>query len=131
MAKRANASTNDTAYLVGQHASCESDTAADTCCSGTNHQLIDPTGKVCNVHGFKDDMTAQDVPVGMTATAYTVPGTSDTHILLFHQSLSFGNHMDHSLINPNLIRSNDIPVSDEPFDSTREFGQPRRFIYTV
>lgn len=78
--------------------------------------MIELTGEVCNVNGFKDEMTVQDVPVATTATAYTVPGTSDTYILIFNESLFFGGGMDHSLMNPNQIRASGIPVSDNPFE---------------
>ena len=120
--KKANTSGSVPKHSPGQTASCESDSAADTCCSGANHRMIELTGEVCNVNGFKDEMTVRDVPVATTATAYTVPGTSDTYILIFNESLYFGEDMDHSLMNPNQIRASGIPVSDNPFDEDRDFG---------
>ena len=43
-------------------------------------------------------------------------------ILIINEGLYFGQGLEHSLINPNQIRHYGIPVSDDPFDSSREFG---------
>ena len=61
------------------------------------------------------------VPVGRGATA-VVCDDGTVYIIILNKSLFFVNLMDHSHINPNQIRSFGIPVSNEPFDSTQEFG---------
>ena len=42
-----------------------------------------------------------DVPIVTSATAYDDPISKKMFILLFNESLYYGNHMDHSLFNPN------------------------------
>ena len=42
--------------------------------------------------------------------------SGDTFILVFNESLYYGERFDHSLINPNQLRSYGIPFWDNPFD---------------
>lgn len=99
-------SQNKLDHVVGSTGTCEVDTAADTCCAGKNHRVLEWTGQTCSVSGFHDDYEAlENVPVAQTATAYVDPDTGVTTILIFNETLYFGNAMDHSLINPNQIRS--------------------------
>ena len=42
-------------------------------------------------------------------------------MLIVYQALYFGESLDHSLINPNQIRHFVIPVSDNQYDSGRDF----------
>ena len=43
-------------------------------------------------------------------------------ILIVNQELYYGASLDHSVINPNQTRHFGIPVSDNPYDSERDFG---------
>ena len=56
------------------------------------------------------------------ATAYDDPVTGVTYILLFHESLYYGTKLDHSLINPNQVRANEIPFWDNPYDRDHPLG---------
>jgi len=88
----------------GQEARCELDTQADTCCAGINCRPIFSTGQQCEVHGFHDDFTPlNDVPIATVATAWSDPLTGRGYILIFHETLYFGDKMNHSLINPNQL----------------------------
>ena len=44
------------------------------------------------------------------------------YIPILNEAIFFGKLMEHSLINPNQIRSFGITVFNYPFDRTREFG---------
>ena len=71
---------------------------------------------------FYDDFESiKDVPIGTVATVFCDEHGA-RHALIIHEALYFGNGMDHSLINPNQIRHFGIPVSDDSYDSTRDFG---------
>eukprot|EP00804_Cyclotella_cryptica_P025211 CCRYP_010328-RA/>CCRYP_010328-RA protein AED:0.46 eAED:0.46 QI:0/-1/0/1/-1/1/1/0/110 len=69
------------------------------------------------------------ISVARCATAYTHPVTGTTYILVSNEALYFGKSMDHSLVNPNHVRSFGIPVSDNPFDTGRPFGIDREDLY--
>ena len=104
-------------------AKCEIDTRADTCCCGVNCRPIAYTGQVCEVSGFHQQFESiSSVPVGTFATAHTDQDTGETVILILHEALGFGDSLDHTLINPNQIRSNGIPVWDNPFDPQHNLG---------
>lgn len=87
-----------------------------------NWRLLSTTGQCCNVHGFHNDFDAiEGIPVARAATAIR-DDTGATYILIVNEALYFGPSLDHSLINPNQIRHFGIPVSDDPFDRSRQFG---------
>ena len=71
----------------------------------------------------------KDIQIETCLTAYT-DGSGRTWILIFHDVLWFGLIMDHSLINPNQIRTTGVPVLDDPFDTSPEFGMqnPKTFL---
>lgn len=75
------------------------------------------TGQQCDVQGFHDDFTpVQDVPIATVATAWSDPFTGQGYILILHETLYFGNNMNHSLINPNQLRHFGVEVFDNPYD---------------
>ena len=51
--------------------------------------------------------------------AWTDPQAGDTYILIYNESLTFVNDMDHLLINPNKSISFGISVWDNPCDDKR------------
>lgn len=109
-------------HIDHHRANNEIDTRADTCCLGKNWRQLSTTGQFCSVQGFHKDLQAIDnVPVSRCATAIHAP-SGELVILIINEGLYFGPGLDHSLINPNQIRHFGIPVSDDPFDATREFG---------
>ena len=80
----------------------------------------------------------ENVPIVSGATAYDDPITGITYILVFHESLYYGDKLDHTLINPNQVRSYGIPFWDNPYNTTRalsidvneDFNIPLRTIGT-
>ena len=107
---------------IGPSARNELDTRADTICCGKNFRTLVLTGQTCEVKGFHDSLASiSDVPIASNATAWTSEA-GETYILIFHESLTFGHEMDHSLINPNQVRSYGIPVWDNPYDPDKRMG---------
>ena len=98
----------------------ECDTNADTCCLGSNFALLQSTSRTADVYGYsKDIKPIQNVPIVTGVTAYDCPDTNVTHLLIFNEALYYGSALDHSLINPNQVRSYGIPFWDNPFDHDR------------
>ena len=96
----------------------ECDSNADTCVLGKNFKLIKLTGRVADAYGYKgDDFDAIHIVSGITAYDHPQHGTI---LLTINQALWYGIKMDHSLINPNQLRSYGVPVWDNPFDPTRD-----------
>ena len=83
----------------------ECDTEADTCCLGENFIVYKYTRRTANVYAFdKSYAPTTDVPIVTGATAYDDSISKKTFILLFNESLYYGNYMDHSLFNTNQLR---------------------------
>ena len=61
-----------------------------------------------------------NVPIVSGATAWNDPVDHTTYILVFHESLYYGEKMDHSLMNPNQIRHSGLHFWDNPFDPLRD-----------
>ena len=120
VAKRAKTSADyDRTTVTARN---ELDTRADTIVAGINFRLVEDTGTTCSVSGFYEEFqTLKGIPVATVATAWT-DERGLVHILIIHEALYFGEKLDHSLINPNQIRMNGIPVCDDPFDPSRTLG---------
>ena len=106
----------------GFDAKNELDNRADTICADANWILLSASGQCCDVYGFHENFKGiKDVPIARVAT-----GIHNEHVhvqnLIGNQSLYFGASLDHSLINTNQIRHFGILVSDNPYDSGRDFG---------
>ena len=98
----------------------ECDTNADTCCLGRNFVVLNPTFRTADVYAYDTSIKPiENVPIVSGATAYDDPVTGITYILVFHESLYYGDKLDHTLINPNQVRSYGIPFWDNPYDTTR------------
>jgi hypothetical protein len=101
----------------------ECDTNADTCCLGKNFIVLTPTFRTADVYAYDASIKPiENVPIVTGATAYDDPVTGHTYILVFHESLYYGDKLDHTLINPNQVRSYGIPFWDNPFDSARSLS---------
>ena len=61
-----------------------------------------------------------NVPIVTGATAWDDVVSGHTYILVFHESLFYGNKLDHSLINPNQLRLNGVDLWDNPFDPSHQ-----------
>ena len=81
---------------------------------------------------FHDFGTIKDIPVGTCATAYNDPEFGKTYILLFGESLYFGDRLTHSLLCPNQIQANGNVVEDTPrqFDEKSRHGMVLQIINT-
>jgi hypothetical protein len=101
----------------------ECDTNADTCCLGKNFVVLAPTYRTADVYAYDTSIQPiENVPIVSGATAYDDPITGNTYILVFHEALYYGDKLDHTLINPNQVRSFGIPFWDNPFDPTRSLS---------
>ena len=123
--KRVKVDDAPTTYQTYDNVRSELDSRADTICAGINCRLIHYTGQECTVNGFHSQLgTINKVPIGTVATAHTDEHTGNGIILIMHETLYFGNDLDHTLINPNQIRHNGFDVYDNPYDTdpSRQMG---------
>jgi hypothetical protein len=94
----------------------ECDTNADTCCLGKNFIVLTATFRTADVYAYDTSIQPMgNVTIVSAATAYDDPVSGDTFILVFNESLYSRKQLDHSLINPNQLRSYGI-FWDNPFD---------------
>ena len=101
----------------------ELDTHADTCCAGANWALLELTGDICEVTPFLDSYEPiNEIPLAHCGMVWTDPMTTQDYLLVGDQMLWFGDSLQNSLINPNQICANGIPVYDDPFDHLNAFG---------
>jgi hypothetical protein len=101
----------------------ECDTNADTCCLGRNFVVLHSTFRTADVYAYDTSIKPiENVPIVSGATAYDDATTGTTFILVFHEALYYGTKLDHTLINPNQVRSYGIPFWDNPFDTTRSLS---------
>ena len=108
---------------VGTIAYNEMDTNADTCCLGKNFIPIGYTYRTADVYPYDTSIApVTNVPIVSGATAWKDPYSLDTYILIFHESLYYGNKLDHSLINPNQVRHAGVPLWDNPYDSHHDLS---------
>ena len=72
--------------------------------------MLDAKDKVleyAEVSPFSDEyQLIKGIPITSCATAWQSCENSEVHILVFHQSLYFGEKLNHSLLCPNQIRDN-------------------------
>ena len=123
---------------AGQVSTNEADSNADTCCLGNNFVILSYTNKTADVYPYDDLYTPlKNVPIVLGATAYDDPISGNTFILVFNESLYYGEKLKHSLINPNQVRHNLVGFWDNPYDEnhnlcieTKELDIPLRFIGT-
>lgn len=93
---------------------CELDSHADTSVAGANFVILSESGEYATVHSFSEETKPiKRIPIGSAATAF-VDSLGETHILILHQCLLFGNRLDHSLLCPNQMRSFNRIVHDCP-----------------
>jgi hypothetical protein len=96
----------------------EMDSHADTIVCGANCAILHYTGRECDVSPYTDAYEAiKSVPIVQAGTAYDNPETGETFILVFNEAIWMGDKMDHTLVNPNQLRSYGITVQDNPFSA--------------
>ena len=104
----------------GEIARNECNTNADTCCLGKNFIILEYTRRFADVYAYdKSIKPIEGVPIVNGATAWDDPITGQTLILIVNEGLYYGTKLDHSLINPNQVRSYGIDFWDNPFDRER------------
>jgi hypothetical protein len=97
----------------------ELDSHADTIVLGSNAIVLQYTSRECDVSPYSDSYEPiRNVPIVKGATAITSNTTGETLILVFNEAIWMGDHLDHSLLNPNQLRHYGIVVQDNPFDKT-------------
>ena len=98
----------------------ELDSHADTIVLGSNAIIMHHTNRECDVSPYADSYEPiRNVPIVTGATAVTSSSTGMTYILVFNEAIWMGDLLDHSLINPNQLRSYGIEVQDNPFGDVR------------
>ena len=93
----------------------ELDSHADTILFGKNCVVLNFTGRECDVLPYTDTYESiNSVPIAKAGTAWTLPETEATYILLFNEGLWMGDNIYHSLIKPNQLRLYVVTVQDNP-----------------
>ena len=94
----------------------ELDSHADTIELGSNAIIMHYTSRECDVSPYADTYEPiRNVPIVIGATAVTSLTTGMTYILIFNEAIWMGDLLDHSLLNPNQLRSHGIDVHYNPF----------------
>ena len=97
------------------HSTVELDSHADTIVCGRNCIVLHGTGRECDVLPYSDTYESiKAVPIVSAATAWTSESTGETFILVFNEALWMGDHLDHTLVNPNQLRHFGVHVQDNP-----------------
>ena len=97
----------------------ELDSHADTIVLGRNAIVMHYTNRECDVAPYSDSFEPiRNVPIVTGATAVTSTTTGETLILIFNEAIWMGQHLDHSLINPNQLRHHGVTVQDNPYSGT-------------
>ena len=115
-ARRCSTSSKTTDTITHSHEGrCELDTHADTIVAGKNCVVLHYTGKVCDVEPYHDDYDSmKNIAIATGATAWQSPESGQCYILVFNEALWMGNHLTHTLINPNQLRHFGVHVQDNP-----------------
>ena len=97
----------------------EFDSHADTIVLGNNAIILQYTSRECDVSPYSDSYEPiRNVPIVQGPTSITSATTGETLILVFNGAIWMGDHLDHSLLNPNQLRHYGIVVQDNPYDNT-------------
>ena len=85
---------------------------------GSNCVVLSYTGKECEVSPYSSEYEAvPNVPVVTGATVWTNNTDGMAYLLIFHESLWMGDKLDHTLVNPNQLRTYGVSIQDNPFDT--------------
>ena len=100
------------------HGCIELDTHADMTVLGSNCVVLSYTGKECEVSPYSSEYEAvQNVPIVTRATVWTNATDGTAYLLIFHESLSMGDKLDHTLVNPNQLWAYSVSIQDNPFNA--------------
>ena len=99
------------------HGRIELDTLANTTVLGLNCAVLSYMGKECEVSPYSSQYEAvQNVPVVTGVSVWTNAADGTAYLLIFHESLSMGDKLDHTLVNPNQLWAYGVSVQDSSFD---------------
>ena len=91
------------------------DSHTDTVVCGSNCIVINFMGKECDVAPHTEAYeTIEAVPIVQAATPNDNPETGESTILILNEAIWMGETTDHTLVNPNQLRSYGITVQDNP-----------------
>ena len=94
----------------------DEDSHADMHCTGSNFTLLKYLGYKCDVDPFLDSYTmATGVPIVTAATAVQLTA-GDMIYLILSAALWFGDQMETSLFNGNIVWDASIQLSTNPYD---------------
>ena len=100
---------------TSEESSCELDSHADTCVAGSNCVMLGEPSRTVTVHPYSDEYKPmQNIPIGTAATVWVDPSNGTNYLLLFHESIYFGDRLGHTLLCPNQMRDNGLTVHDVP-----------------
>ena len=117
------------ATVPGTQARTEIYTRADTAYSGIKFWLHELTCQTLIVAPFSTSYEPMsDIQITACLTEFAGEDCT-TWMLVSNEVLWFGSDMDHSLVNPNQIHITGTPVSDNPFDTTRQLGIPHEYAF--
>ena len=97
------------------------DSHADTCCAGSNMEVLELTGEKVTVTPYSDQYAAvTDIPIATVVTVWENPTNGEAWMLVIHEALYFGPKLKESLLCPNQLRAAGIIVEDAPkqFDAS-------------
>ena len=97
------------------------DSHADTCCAGSNMQVLELSGEKVTVTPYSEQYDAMtDIPIATVVTVWENPKNGEAWMLVIHEALYFGNKLQESLLCPNQLRAAGNIVRDVPtqFDNT-------------
>ena len=98
---------------VVHHGIIKLDSHANTIVFGKNCVVLNYTGRECDVLPYTDTYeSTKSLPIAKAGTAWMLPETGATYILVFNEGLWMGDKMDHSLINPNHLRLYGVTFQD-------------------
>ena len=97
------------------YGNCELDSHADSIVAGKNCVILTYSGKERDVSPYREDYESiKNVPIVTAATAWQSPTSGQIYILVFNEAIWMGDHMDHTLLNPNQLRHYGTRVQDDP-----------------
>ena len=102
----------------------ECETNDDFCCLCKNLVVLHATYRTADVYAYNTSITPikNVLIVSEASTAYDDPVTGSTYILVFNESLYYGERLDHSLINPNQLQAYGILLWHSPYDSMHDLS---------
>ena len=118
-----SSSTTQSARNKTVQGNIELDSHADTIVAGANCILLNYTGRECDVAPYSEEYESiTNVPIVTAATAWQSQETGQIYILVFNEALFYGSKLDHSLINPNQLRSYGVHFWDNPYDENHQLS---------